>query len=228
MRMGKKFVLTIAMLAGVLLLQAWSLVHEKPGPRYVASWKNIPKNIDEAKNLASQIVLGRVTRVRRAEDLVVEAPGEPKGEDRIPIEAVTIRLEKSYKGARPQTIEVFHTGLSVGIPVSELRPPRGPAPPKPEDGVDRPARLPIPSKEASRTILLEEDPPYERNQRYLLLLTDGPEVIVGGTRVKTKAVISPEGRYRITENDRVEPVTRRGFAGARAGRLLRELEAEVR
>lgn len=227
MKRRKVFLTMVGLLTGTLLLQVALIILEEPQPRYIATWKNTPKNMAEAKSLADQIVLGRVTRVRRADDLVVEARGEPEGQDRIPIEVVTIRLEKYYKGGRPETIEVFHTGLSVGVPPSERRPPPGPPPARPEGAIERPAVPPVPGKLESRTILLEDDPPYQRGERYLLLLMDGPEVRVDGGSVRTKAAISPEGRYRVTADNRIEPVTKRGFAGTRAGKRLQEIEAEL-
>ena len=227
MKLRKVFLTTVGLLAGALLLQVASIIHEKPQPRYFATWKNTPKNMAEAKSLADQIVLGRVTRVRRADDLVIGAPGEPEGQDRIPIEVVTIKLEKSYKGAKPETIELFHTGLSVGVPPSERRRPPGPPPERPEGAIERPAAERVPGKLESRTIFLEDDDEYEQGGRYFLLTVDGPEVRVDGVPVRTKALISPEGRYRVKADNRIEPATKRGFAGTRAGKRLQELEAEL-
>jgi hypothetical protein len=49
-------------------------------------------------------------------------------------------------------------------------------------------------------------------QRYQLLLTDGPTVTVRGASVKTLALVSPEGRFHIRPDNRIEPVSVKAFA----------------
>ncbi len=246
MKAPKAFVITVAVLLGVLLIQlAVSFSHEQE-PHTIAIWKNRPNNMAQAKRLANQIVTGRVTKIERADDLVVKAPGEPNDEVRIPVEVITITIEKSHKGGplrlhlprlpgqprpRPaqQTVQVFHTGLSVGVPVKDRRePPVSERPPRPAGGVDKPAQIPKPTEEEARTVMLHDDPAYKVGERYVLLLMDGPAVKVRGTLIATKAPVSPEGRYRITADDQIEPVTQRGFAGQLKGKSVRELEAELR
>lgn len=229
MKLRNVFVITIALLLGVLLIQVAVRIHEKPEGRTLAMWKNSPGNMGVAKGLANQIVTGRVTNIERAEDLVVTAPGEPNNEIRIPVEVVTIAIDKTHKGPRAQTVQVFHTGLSVGVPVKgRPEPPDSERPPRPAEGVDRPAQVPEPTEEESRTVLLPEDPAYQVGEQYVLLLMDGPAVKVRGASVRTKTPISPEGRYRISADNKVEPVTRRGFASQLRGRPLTELETGVR
>jgi hypothetical protein len=159
---------------------------------------------------------------------VVAAEGEPGGVDSIPIEVVTIQLERSCKGGKPQQIEVFHTGLSKGQPVHDRKPPSGP----PTEDIKKDEvlgdRNRKPSPNESRNITLDGDPPYEPGSRHFLFLTDGPEnVKVKGQAVKTQRVIAPEGRYSIGANDDVVPVTERSFASRFAGKKLKDLEQAV-
>ena len=54
---------------------------------------------------------------------MVLVPGEPNGVDRIPVEIITIQVDKSYKtggGGPPTSIEVFHTGRSTGRDVATM------------------------------------------------------------------------------------------------------------
>jgi len=87
------------------------------GPLLIASWAEAPASLDETAGSAEEVVRARVTRVRPGADIVVNLPQEPGGEDRIPTEVVTLRVEKVYKGPAggpPETVEVFHLGRSNG------------------------------------------------------------------------------------------------------------------
>lgn len=229
MKAEKLLTRTVLILTGVLVAQfGLRYILNKPGPTHVASWAMGPQSMTEAKELAEEIVFGRVTRVRRGEDLVIEVPGEPANEDRIPVEVVTIQVERRYKGGkgRPATIELFHTGLSKGTPPSE----RGDQPPgPPPEGATRPRQPPEKTATESRTIILADDPPYGQGERYVLLMVAGPTVNVEGRPVRTQRVISPEGRYLIRRDNRVEPASRRAaFAQEQRGRSLEALEALLR
>ncbi len=247
MKAPKAFVIAVAVLLGVLLIQLAVSFFPEQEPHTIAIWKNRPNSMAQAKRLANQIVTGRVAKIERADDLVVKAPGEPNDEVRIPVEVITITIEKSHKGGplrlrllprlpgqpRPRpaqrTVQIFHTGLSVGIPIEgRAEPPTAERPPRPPGGVPRPAQIRKPTGEEARTIILHDDPAYKVGERYVLLLMDGPAVKVRGTLIATKAPVSPEGRYRITADDQIEPVTQRGFAGQLKGKSVRELEAELR
>lgn len=243
MKMHSVFTITVGILLGALVLQLAVRIHQKPEAQTFAMWKERPENMAQAKRLANQIVTGRVTKIEQADDLVVKAPGEPNDEIRIPVEVVTIAIEKTHKGGplrarlpgRPQprpaqqTVQVFHTGLSVGIPIEgRAEPPAAERPPRPPGGVPRPAQIRKPTGEEARTVILHDDPAYKVGERYVLLLTDGPTVKLRGASRTTKRVVAPEGRYRITAQNLVEPVTRRGFAGRLRGKAARELEAELR
>ncbi len=80
----------------------------------MVSFAEAPRSMEEAAASAEQVVLGRVTRVRRGPDVVVPVPGEPGGEDRIAIEIATVQVDRAYKagqGGPPQRIEVARPGM---------------------------------------------------------------------------------------------------------------------
>ncbi|MEK6711259.1 MAG: hypothetical protein AABZ64_11855 [Nitrospinota bacterium] len=193
----------------------------KPGPTHFVSWQHYPKSAQEATALAKRIVEARVVNVRRGPDLVLQAPGEPGGADRIPQEVATLQVETDIKGTGPNQIEVSQTAAFIGSPIGRPAP-TGPAPPKPvapdgRTGRDRPAQVPEATYPAAARHLLESAPPYQAGQRYVLFLTDGPTL--GGK--STHTVISPEGRYHIGSGGALQPVTNRPSADADFGLNLR-------
>jgi hypothetical protein len=224
---NKLLLVVLVALAGLFVAQLSVSLAQKPGTQAVASWRNSPDTLEQAVELSDDIVRGRVTRVRRAEDIVVQAAGEPDGEVRIPVEAVTIQLERTLKGGPKERIQVFHTGLSKGDSAAEKGAPREDPPPRPDDGVDRPRRLPRPSIAESRTFLLEGDPPYKSGDRVVLFLTEGPALEVDGETVQTMAIVAPEGRYAVDDDEELDPVIDRKFADEQRGKPLREFEEEV-
>lgn len=158
--------------AGVILAlalgaQLRSGTAHQPREILVADWAELPESIDEAAGLAEEVVRARVTRIRPGADLVTGAEGEPGGEDRIPTEVITLRVEQGYKtraeAGPPESVEVFHIGRSTG-----------------QDQIGA-----------------MEDPPYARGEEYVLFLRAGPQTRVSGTAVKTSRIVSPRGRYRI-------------------------------
>lgn len=162
--------LLVGVACGLGALLAAQILREAPvstGTVLAASWAEQPRSLEETAASAEQVVLGRVTRVRRARDIVVPLPGLPGGADSIPIEVVTIRLEKSLKGPAgggpPETIEVVHTGVSKG----------------------------------RDQVTLVEDPAYAAGEEYVLFVKPGPEVEVDGSRMRVHRLVSPEGRYRV-------------------------------
>lgn len=211
-------------LGAVLVGQASYLavsMRTQPRPTYFASWQFKPESLEDASKLADQEVLARVVGVRRAADLVTEAQGEPGGQDRIPVEVVTLRVEKSYKGGQPETIEVFHTGSTASRGQRQA--------PSPPPGTLRPAAASrTPTDDETRTTWLEGDPPYQQGEQYLLLLASGPTVNVDGKPVATKRPVSPEGRFRVQSDGNLEPMsTRTDFANRLRGRPLREAEGGI-
>jgi len=184
---------------------AWQAAHAPPdtisGHVMMASWAHLPENVGEAVELSDEIVVGKVVRVRQAEPLSVEAPGEPDGRHTVPVQAVTFQIEKRLKEPadrreRPERVEVFRTGGSDA---------------------------------EGETMMLEGDPEYRPGQRYLLFLADGPELRVEGSRVLTKSVISPEGRYGVGQDGRLEPASPRGnsFAARQRGQPLEQFEGTI-
>ena len=105
-------------LAAMLAIQLGVAAQEREArPILIASWFESPASLEETAGSAEEVVRARVTRVRPGADIVVNLPQEPGGEDRIPTEVVTLRVEKVYKGPAggpPETVEVFHLGRSNG------------------------------------------------------------------------------------------------------------------
>jgi hypothetical protein len=229
MKPEKVLPIVVALLASGFVLQVAVRYQQKPGPVYFASWKESPKNIAEATRLARRIVRGVVSKVDRGNDLVVRVSGEPGGEDRIPIEVVSIRIEKTEKGAPAQEVKVFRTGSTKDPGLRDrAAPPMTQAPPKPPGGIDRPAQLPKPTAAEAATILLHDDPPYSVGERKLLFLTDGPTVTVAGASVRTQRLIAPEGRYLIKPDNKLQGVTERGLALQLKDKPLVEVERLIR
>lgn len=230
MRIEKVLAVSAAVLLVVLLAQLGIQSFQDPKPNTIASWKNHPKSLDEAKKLSDQIVVGKVTRIRRTELYPQERENLPEKVS-IPAEVVTFQVEDSLKGGKPATIEVFRTGSSIGQPPLERSEPREKPPERPKEGaVERSQRPPRGDEGQARSVILIGDPPYKQGERYLLLLMDGPEVQVEGGSIKTKTPISPEGRYRLSANNALEPVStdRENFAEKLRGRALKEIEPQLR
>lgn len=235
MRTRRLLIIAVTVLVLVLVIQLTVKLSITPKVSTYAIWAQRPANILEAKGLSNLIVTARVTNIERGDDLVATPPQEPQP-IRIPVEVVTLEIEEYHKGAPRgnyqayKEIKLFHTGSSYATPVEgRTDPPSSEQPPRPSGGVDRPATSPpSPSIEETRTIIIHEDPPYKKGERYVLLLTDGPTVTVNGSKIATKSVISPEGRYLITSRKKIEPATMRGFAGLYKGKELKGLEKELK
>lgn len=214
---------SVPVLAVTFAVQFAIVYYDKPGPIYHASWKFNPKTLEEAKGLAKQVVTAVVVKVERGEDIVVHAAGEPNQQDRIPIEVATMKVENHHKGAAEQEIRVFRTGAHKATALK--RPPTGPAPPKPAKGaVERPAQPPQLTEEMTRTVLLEDSPPYRPGERYVLFLDEGPTVRVQGAEMKTVRPISPEGRFFVSPDDKIHPVSQHPFALQLRGKGRLEME----
>jgi hypothetical protein len=227
MKLERVLRLSVPVLAVTFAAQFAIVYLDKPGTIYHASWKHNPKSLEEAKGLAKHIVTGVVTKVERGDDLVVHAAGEPNQQDRIPIEVATLKVEGHHKGAQDQEIKVFRTGAHKATALK--RPPTGPAPPKPAKGaVDRPAQPPRLTEEMTRTVLLEDSPPYRPGERYVLFLEDGPTVKVAGAEMKTQRPISPEGRFFVSPDDKIHPVSAHPFALQLKGKGRLDIENLVK
>jgi hypothetical protein len=173
----------------------------------LANWAYSPKSLEEADSLASQVVVGRVVNVRKGKDIVVPQHNEPSGEMRIPTEVVTIHVDNTLKGVKQSVIKLFHTGTSryTAVP-REI--------PKEFQGKGQPANA---IAAQLKPFLLEGDPEYVVGERYLLFLTDGPDLEKGLQRV-----VAPEGRYAINEADGLVPVEHRGLSKKLKGVALSE------
>jgi len=221
-----------AVLLATLFVQIGMRYIAKPDVQLMAAWKDVPKSPEEAAKLADEVIVGKVVRVRRADDLVTKAEGEPNAEDRIPVELVTVRVEKRYKG-KAETVELFHVGGEPS-PDSMREPPMSQAPPKPsgksaeypQGPVDRSKRAA--ARSGARKFILKDDPEYKEGERYLLFVRKGPNITEGGRAVGTMAIISPTTRFRLSAADALEPVTDTGFAPQVKGRNLKEIEPRIR
>ncbi|MGH7410904.1 MAG: hypothetical protein ACREJ6_07600 [Candidatus Methylomirabilis sp.] len=214
MNLNKMLCLVVAVLASVALVQIGVLWNNKPKATHIASWKHSPNSLQEAKQLAKKgAITGVVTKVEPGSPLIVKAPSEPGGQDTIPVEVATVKVEEAHKGATAgQEMKVFRTG-STAAPSPFNRPaPTGPAPAKPAGGVDKPAQPPMPTEAQAKTVLLEDDPPYKVGQKVHLLLDDGPDVVVAGAPVKTVRPVSPEGRFLETPDKKLQPMSSKAFA----------------
>ena len=182
-----------------------------------------PQTLAEADKLADQVVVGQVANIRRGADLVTRAPEEPGGADRIPNEIVTLKIDKTMKGAAAQSVEVFRTGLSMD-PLFDRPIPKTPpdTAERPKGAVGDPSKLPRPTRDQANRYSVHDDPPYQVGQRYLLMLTKGPEIAKGAKRV-----VSPEGRFFVGADNRLIPASQRAFAMQMRGRPLTDLEGEL-
>jgi hypothetical protein len=207
--------ITAAGLLVILGIQIGPGYRTRPAPRAFASWRDRPTSVKAAKALADTVVLGRVTNIRAAAPLVVTAPAEPGAVDQVPVEAVTVQVERFYKGGGAGSLEIFRTGATV---------------------------LAAPSPETDplvHQLSLEDDPSYviydptrnEKKVKYLLFLRPGPQLTVGGTHVATRAVVAPEGRYMVDASNKLKPAVpqdRGGFANQQfRDKDLATLEAEI-
>jgi len=136
---------------------------------------------------------------------------------------VTLKIDKTMKGAAAQSVEVFRTGLSVD-PLFDRPAPKTPpdAAERPKDAVGDPSKLPRPTREQANRYSIHDDPPYQVGQRYLLMLTKGPEIAKGAKRV-----VSPEGRFFVGADNRLIPASQRAFAAQMRGKALTDVEGEL-
>ncbi len=214
---------TIAVLfvafAGQVGYQYW---FNKPQPQVFAAWAFEPRNLAEAKGLAKDIVEVEVTKIERANDLVVRAPGEPGGIERLAIEVITMKVKGRMKGKGAKEIQVFRT---VGIPVSQKGiPPMSQAPKKPK-GASAPPKRATPFK--GDTINIQNDVKYKKGESYVLMLRDGPRVRVKGRQVATKSLVNPSTRFRIDKSQRIQPVVPEGLGRPFKGQGLNKFRGTI-
>ncbi|TKB78604.1 MAG: hypothetical protein E8D45_04315 [Nitrospira sp.] len=191
-------------------------------PRVTAAWAYDPRDIAEAKGLAKEIVEAQVVKVERGDDIVINAPGEPGGVERIAVEVVTLKTIGRMKGEQAQEVRVFHT---LGMPAGFEAPPnmKG-APPKPKDGIDPPARI-FPT--VANTVNIHDDPLYQPGERYLMFLREGPPVKIKGRSVATHSLLSPTTRLLIRPDNKVEPMSQGGVGFLLRGQNVEQLRKTI-
>ena len=197
---------------------------DKPEITVVAAWKDNPKTLARAKGLASRVVEGTVLRVERANDLVVTAPGEPGGVDRIAMEVVTLKVDGTLKGTSVKEIKIARTvGLSVA---GRKHPPANKAPKKPRGGKNRPAKLPTGDAHSMQTVNIHDDPPYKKGEKYLLFSRKGPNLRVKGKTVQTSTVVNPTARFKIDKANKIQP-TKAGFGSKFKNKSLKDFRSAI-
>lgn len=67
-------------------------------PNVEILWAKQPRNLQEARAMATQIVVGTVTAIRDIDPVVQAHPGEPGGQDVTPVQQITLRVDVSVKG----------------------------------------------------------------------------------------------------------------------------------
>ena len=191
------FWMSVALLALTLLGQVATARLRGPTLMMHASWAFRPTSFAQAREQAQLIVLAEVVSVKRGEDLVLPAKGEPNDEDRIPTQQVQLKVLRGYRGAEAGMIlTLAQTGGAV-------------QPPAPKEGEKEP------QTEVAQMVL-EGDPLYRRGQRYLLLLEPN--------RRQQVMTISPEGRYRLTSTNTLTAMVRNKVTAEVNGKSLEEVE----
>lgn len=105
--------LVLPLVAGAIALASSPSSTTAPQPeqqRYAPVWHHNPTSVEEAIDLGSVVVRATVVKVQRAGEIVVPAPAEPGGVDRIATETVMLRTREVFKGSVPATFVVFRTG----------------------------------------------------------------------------------------------------------------------
>lgn len=201
----------LVLLAGQLLL--YGLRAPEPTRRTVTVspiWVSSPKTLRDAIDLAEVILVAKVKTIQHArhttgppdrikkqlEQSQGKTPGgnpknrggPPELSAEVPSEVVRLRTQNVLKGNPGKAVEIYHLGHSYKFQA------------------DR--------RKTTKTVipLTRESPPYRRGSRYLLFLTDGPTIEVGGKQKTVLRPIAPEGRFRITPQG-LQPVVNRHFSG---------------
>ncbi len=214
---------TIAVLLVAFVGQVgYEYVFNKPKPTVFAAWAYDPRSLAEAKGLAEDVVEAEVMKVERANDLVVKAPGEPGGVERVAIEVVTMKVRGAMKGKPAQEIQVFRT---AGIPVKNREMPSMSKAPKKPKGATNPPKRATPFN--ANTINIHDDVKYQKGERYMMFLRKGPTVKVKGRRVATKSLVNPSTRFRIGKDNKIAPLVQNRFGRQFKGRPLKDFKATI-
>lgn len=214
---------TIAVLfvafAGQVGYEYW---FNKPEPVLMAAWAFDPRTLAEAKGLAKEVVEAEVTKVERADDLVIPAPGEPGGVEKIAIEVVSMKVKGAMKGQPAQEIKLFRT---AGLPVTRKDMPNmKEAPPKPKGASNPPSR---PTPFVENTINIHDDQAYKVGENYVMFLRDGPAVKMKGQQMATKALLNPSTRFRVEKDNKVTPMIPDGLGQSFKGKALQNFKTDI-
>lgn len=232
-RVLKQFVwVPAAALAVTLGAQVLHYRSEPPITIGAASWRFVPQSVEEASAQAHTIVRAQVVKVERGQDLLVPARGEPTGEDRIPTQKVTVKVQEALKGnaAAGSELTLFQTGGDLAAePPASAGADRGAAPaeqleaPGAKGGPEStpPAGLHANSNPSrgARRFILEGDPLYKVGEQYVLLLENGPR-----NQLRT---VAPEGRFKV-ENGVVTPMVTNAATRELSGKPVAALESRIR
>jgi hypothetical protein len=246
MTLNKVLASTSVALGALLAIQVAIVYYQNlqpPQRRFHASWIDKADTLAEGLDKSDHVILGEVIELKKGRDIVVSAPGEPGGVDRIPTTIVKLKVQKTYKGTASDFVELMQTGHSTDAELLPENPfaavhedngkGKGKGKGRGKRGVkgeskDSPG---APTAGDSRATIIEDDPPYLVGEKYVLFLKDmqyahGSAAALAGVGPAMKRVLAPEGRFQITKGDRLKPATtRRGFAPTLIGKPLTEFEA---
>lgn len=84
--------------------------HGQEGPVVHAVWYHQPRTLAETADLASAVVVARVSGVYEAEDIVVRTEAFESGEHRVPNQRIAFDVQEVLQGEIGGTFDLFHTG----------------------------------------------------------------------------------------------------------------------
>jgi hypothetical protein len=85
------------------------------GPVVHALWYDHPRSLVEAAEMASAVVVARVTGVYDAPDIVVPAKGLDNDEHRVPNQRVAFEVTRAIRGKVEASFDLFHTGNATYV-----------------------------------------------------------------------------------------------------------------
>lgn len=99
-----------AMLLVTLGFNFISSANNDTQPAAFASWAFNPASMDQLKAKATDIVVGKVVKVDKGDDIILSPKGEPEAQH-IPTQVVTFEVTEALKGDTiGQQITIFRTG----------------------------------------------------------------------------------------------------------------------
>jgi len=85
-------------------------LEDHEGPLVHALWYDNPRNLSEVMKLSSAIVIGEVTGVYDAPDIVLPVEGLENNESRVPTQSIAFDVQQSLRGDVGSSFDLFHTG----------------------------------------------------------------------------------------------------------------------